>query len=75
MFYATPAQMKTIEAFSDSHGVSYKELMENAGAAAAEFICRLAAVNDLSDGILLICGQAPTAVRALLPHVILLISV
>ena len=57
MFYATPAQMKTIEAFSDSHGVSYKELMENAGAAAAEFICRLAAVNDLSDGILIICGK------------------
>ena len=57
MFYATPAQMKTIEAFSDSHGVSYKQLMENAGAAAAELICRIAAENDLSDGILIICGK------------------
>ncbi|MBQ8826400.1 MAG: NAD(P)H-hydrate dehydratase [Oscillospiraceae bacterium] len=57
MFYATPAQMKTIEAFSDSHGVSYKQLMENAGAAAAELICKIAAENDLSDGILIICGK------------------
>lgn len=57
MFYATPEQMKTIEAFSDSHGVSYKQLMENAGAAAAELICKIAAENDLSDGILIICGK------------------
>lgn len=57
MFYATSAQMKTIEAFSDSHGVSYRQLMENAGAAAAELICRIAAENDLSDGILIICGK------------------
>ena len=57
MFYATPAQMKTIEAFSDSRGVSYKQLMENAGAAAAELICKIAAENDLSDGILIICGK------------------
>lgn len=57
MFYATPLQMKTIEAFSDSHGVSYRQLMENAGAAAAELICKIAAEKDLSDGILIICGK------------------
>lgn len=49
--------MKTIEAYSDSHGVSYRQLMENAGAAAAEKICRIASETDLSDGILILCGK------------------
>lgn len=57
MFYASPKQMKAAEGYSDSHGVSYKELMENAGAAAAEFICRFSHAHDLSDGVLILCGK------------------
>ena len=57
MFYATPKQMKAAEAYSDSHGVSYKTLMENAGAALTETICRLSLKHDLSDGILILCGK------------------
>lgn len=57
MFYATPQQMKAVEAHSDKNGASYKTLMENAGAAAAAQICRLAADVDLSDGILILCGK------------------
>lgn len=57
MYYATPKQMKEIESYSDSHGVSYRELMENAGAAAAEFVCKLAGRQDLSGGVLVLCGK------------------
>lgn len=49
--------MKAAEAYSDSHGVSYKTLMENAGAALTETICRLSLKHDLSDGILILCGK------------------
>lgn len=57
MFYPTPKQMKYIEAYSDSHGVSYEALMDNAGAAAAEQIFRLAMEHDISDGVLVFCGK------------------
>ncbi len=57
MFYATPKQMKSIEAYSDSHSISYNQLMENAGAAAAEFVCKIACSKDLSDGVLILCGK------------------
>ncbi|MBE6036533.1 MAG: NAD(P)H-hydrate epimerase [Clostridiales bacterium] len=35
------AEMKEMEALSDANGVSYEQLMENAGTAAAEAICRM----------------------------------
>lgn len=57
MFYPTPKQMKAIEAASDKNGVSYKQLMENAGAAAAERICRIASEADLSGGVMIVCGK------------------
>ena len=57
MYYATPQQMKEIERYSDSHGVSYRELMENAGAAAAELVCRLSSKYDLSGGVMILCGK------------------
>lgn len=57
MFYPTPKQMKQIEAYSDAHGVSYEMLMDNAGAAAAEQIFRLAMERDISDGVLIFCGK------------------
>lgn len=57
MYYAAPKHMKAIEAYSDSHGVSYRRLMENAGAAVAEKICRISSKTDLSEGILILCGK------------------
>ena len=57
MYYATPQQMKEIERYSDAHGVSYRELMENAGAAAAELVCRLSSKYDLSGGVMILCGK------------------
>ena len=57
MLYASPVQMKIMESYSDSHGISYKQLMENAGVAAAEQIYRLAAERDMSNGVLILCGK------------------
>lgn len=57
MYYATPKQMKLAEEYSDSHGVSYRELMENAGAAAAELICGLSEKINLQNGVLILCGK------------------
>lgn len=49
--------MKDIERYSDEHGVSYRELMENAGVAAAELICKLSAKYDLGGGVMILCGK------------------
>lgn len=57
MYYATPKQMKEIEQYSDLHGVSYRELMENAGGAAAELICKLSSKYDLVGGVMILCGK------------------
>ncbi len=57
MFYASPNQMKAAEKYSDEHGVSYKELMENAGTAAADTVCRLITEKKLCDGVLILCGN------------------
>lgn len=40
MRIVTAAQMKQIEAAADSAGVSYRQMMENAGAAAWQLLCR-----------------------------------
>ncbi|MGN1304586.1 MAG: NAD(P)H-hydrate dehydratase [Oscillospiraceae bacterium] len=57
IYYATPHQMKDIERYSDEHGVSYRELMENAGAAAAELVCKLSSEYDLGGGVMILCGK------------------
>lgn len=46
--------MKAAEEYSDSHGISYKRLMENAGAAVAEIISERCA---LERGIVVLCGN------------------
>ena len=41
MYLLTPQKMKELEALSDKNGVSYAELMQNAGEKLAEFIYSL----------------------------------
>lgn len=56
MYTATPKQMKTAEANAVSKGTSYLQLMENAGAAAAEEI--LKRIPDISGKkALILCGK------------------
>ena len=56
MYTATPQQMKTAEANAVSKGTSYLQLMENAGAAAAEEI--LKRIPDISGKkALILCGK------------------
>ena len=56
MIYATPKQMKTIEAAAVEAGISYLELMENAGSKVTEFILNLMSYADFSGGIVILAG-------------------
>ena len=55
MYIVTPKQMKVAEAMTDKNGVSYLELMENAGAAAAAEIIKRLDVNGKKAIVL--CGK------------------
>ena len=55
MVLVTPQQMKAIEKYSDSKGVSYGQLMQKAGYELAAFI--LNRPIDLSPGVLFFCGN------------------
>ena len=55
MYLLTPQKMKELEALSDKNGVSYAELMQNAGEKLAEFIYSLP-INH-SYGIVFFCGN------------------
>lgn len=55
MYYVTPSQMKVIENNSDKSGVSYEQLMKNAGSELAQFISSLNI--DFSGGIVFFCGS------------------
>ncbi len=55
MYLVTPKQMKIIEKNANDGGVSYKSLMQNAGAQLAQFITELPI--DLSKGIIFFCGN------------------
>lgn len=57
MYYADPKQMKQIESYSDSHGVSFRELMENAGAAAAQLVYKIISQKKLKGSVLILCGK------------------
>ena len=57
MFFPTPRQMKTIEENSDRSGVSYRELMENAGGELAIFIDKVVSERKLSRNIVFLCGS------------------
>ncbi len=50
----TSAEMKCVESLADGAGVSYEQLMENAGSAAAAAICAKIPVEGLS--CLVVCG-------------------
>ena len=55
MYLLTPQKMKELESLSDKNGVSYAELMQNAGEKLAEFIYSLP-INH-SYGIVFFCGN------------------
>ena len=55
MYLLTPEKMKELEALSDKNGVSYSQLMQNAGEKLAEFIYTLPI--NLSYGIVFFCGS------------------
>lgn len=55
MYYITPEQMKQLEKASNDNGISYYQLMLNAGEKLAGFI--LSMPCDLSHGIVFFCGN------------------
>ena len=55
MYLATPSQMKAAEANAVAAGKTYIGLMENAGAAAVQELCRCVDINADSR-VLIICG-------------------
>lgn len=57
MFYPTPKQMRTIEENSEKNGISCRALMENAGGALTMLIYRISQEDDLSSGVVFICGD------------------
>ncbi len=57
MFFPTPRQMRTIEENSDKNGVSYRELMENAGGELAILIDKMTAEKKLRRDIVFLCGS------------------
>lgn len=57
MFYPTPKQMKTIEENSDRNGVSFRDLMINAGGALTMLIYRISEDRDISSGVVFLCGS------------------
>ena len=56
MYLATPSQMKAAEANAVAAGETYIRLMENAGAAAVQELCRCVDINADSR-VLIICGR------------------
>ena len=56
MYLATPSQMKAAEANAVAAGETYIGLMENAGAAAVQELCRCVDINADSR-VLIICGR------------------
>lgn len=56
MYLATPSQMKAAEANAVAAGKTYIGLMENAGAAAVQELCRCVDINADSR-VLIICGR------------------
>ncbi|MFV0413222.1 MAG: NAD(P)H-hydrate epimerase [Oscillospiraceae bacterium] len=57
----TSLQMKQAEAAAVARGTSYGQLMENAGAAAADFLRQLARQKVLAHRVLLLCGRGNNA--------------
>lgn len=57
MFFPTPRQMRTIEERSDRLGVSFRELMENAGGELAILIDKIVSEKKLSRSIVFLCGS------------------
>lgn len=57
MFYPTPKQMRTIEENSERNGISRHTLMQNAGGALTMFIYKISQEDDLSSGVVFICGD------------------
>ena len=55
MYLTTPQQMKLIEKNSDESGVSYLNLMQNAGCSLAQFISQSSL--NISNGIVVLCGS------------------
>ena len=60
MYLATPSQMKAAEANAVAAGETYIGLMENAGAAAVQELCRCVDINADSR-VLIICGSKDKA--------------
>ncbi len=57
MFFPTPRQMRTIEENSDRNGVSYRELMENAGSRLAILTDSIITERGLSPDAVFLCGS------------------
>jgi NAD(P)H-hydrate repair Nnr-like enzyme with NAD(P)H-hydrate epimerase domain len=53
----TSAQMKEIERRADEEGLSYYQMMENAGAGAADYIASAQPVQGKT--VLIFCGNPP----------------
>ena len=49
--------MKTIEENSDKNGVSYRDLLINAGGALTMLIYKISEDRDISSGVVFICGN------------------
>lgn len=49
--------MKTIEENSDKNGVSYRDLMINAGGALTMLVYKISEDRDISSGVVFICGS------------------
>lgn len=56
MYIVTPKQMKAAEKLADESGVSYLELMENAGAAAAAEVLKRCS-NISGKNVVVLCGK------------------
>ncbi len=55
--FVTCGQMKILEKRADAAGLSYYQMMENAGTAAAEIICKRASCQIDGAKVLLFCGK------------------
>lgn len=56
-FYVTPSQMREIERRAAETGISYYQLMENAGDAAAANIIRIMSEKNIHGRITMLCGK------------------
>lgn len=53
----SPKQMQELERITDKKGLSYEELMGNAGNSLAEEIHKLGVTYDITNGIVFLCGK------------------